>query len=489
MTLPPSGSDFDSDGQSEPELSRLTLLVAGISIDVGLPAHVAIAAFIDDVIDIANEQLVARAPADDVRFDTARGWTLAPLGGDPIDPQRSLGEAGIHDGGLLMIAEAQRPVAALLFDDVADDEPATRRWPAGDVEAQGWLGVALPAALTLAALVSGWAGHRWLPAAVLGLGAAAMVFAGALGARASTSQRSESVAAVAMPPLFAGALYVVPGGFGATSLPMACALTALASLTLLLVSGSGRALHTAVITAATLGGTAACAWLLWQPPARAVGAALSTVSVVVVYLAPRLTILVSRLPIPRVPTAGEPLDDIETQGAPTVEGVDAVGKQVIPTEADMLARVARASQHLTGTLIGAALTAVAGCYLTVDVSSGPYWRGTTFAMMVAAVLCLRGRGHHNAVQSATLIGAGLAIAIVVIVKTAVNLPGQQVNATVALIVLTGLAGVCGLVAPRLEFSPVLRRQVEIMEYLAVGSLFPLLFWILRLYAFFRELRV
>ncbi|MCV7065420.1 type VII secretion integral membrane protein EccD, partial [Mycolicibacterium farcinogenes] len=38
------------------------------------------------------------------------------------------------------------------------------------------------------------------------------------------------IAAVSMPLVFAGSLYLVPGGSGATSLPMAFALTALSSL-------------------------------------------------------------------------------------------------------------------------------------------------------------------------------------------------------------------------------------------------------------------
>jgi hypothetical protein len=93
------------------------------------------------------------------------------------------------------------------------------------------------------------------------------------------------------------------------------------------------------------------------------------------------------------------------------------------------------------------------------------------------------------VQSATLIGSGLVIAIGLIVKTGLYLDGWQLRAALALIALLALVVACGLVAPRLEFSPVLRRRVEILEYLAVGSLFPLCFWIVRLYAFFRELRI
>ena len=199
--------------------------------------------------------------------------------------------------------------------------------------------------------------------------------------------------------------------------------------------------------------------------------------------------MLSRLPVPRVPTAGEPLDDIETQGGTAVEGVNAIGKQVIPTEEGMTDQVRRAREHLTGIVASAAILAVVGCYCALDVGNGFFWQGTVFGIAVATVLCLRGRSHHDLIQSAALIGGGLAIVLAVIVKTATFVPGWQVNAAVALVALTALLVVCGLVAPRLEFSPVLRRRVEILEYVAIGLVFPLACWIIGLYAFFRELRV
>jgi type VII secretion integral membrane protein EccD len=494
LTVPPSLSGLDSDAESEHELSRLTLVVGELSIDVGLPANVSISEYIDDVIDIANEQTAMRESFADTVFDDSEGkWTLARLGGDPIEPNRSLSEAGIYDGDLLMIQEAGRSVSELLFDDVDDtsahDEPAVRRWVAGNAHALTCFGVGLGASLTLAALLPRWAGETLVPAAVLGLGALGTVFASAMAYRPQAARRSAWVATVAVPLLFAGSLYVVPDGFGATSLPMAFALTALSVLLVLLISGTGRALHTGIIAACVFGGASATANLLWHPPPRTVGALLATVAVIVVYLAPRVTILLSKLPIPRVPTAGEPLDDIETQGGTTVDGVNAVGKQIIPTEEGLISRVRRANAYLTGILVASALAAVVGSYLAIDVSNGFFWQGTAFAIAVATVLCLRGRAHHDLVQSATLIGGGLVIAIALIVKTGLNLQGFQLRATVALIALLALVVACGLVAPRLEFSPVMRRRVEILEYLAVASLFPLCFWIVRLYAFFRELRI
>ncbi|MDV3124006.1 type VII secretion integral membrane protein EccD [Mycobacterium sp. 21AC1] len=494
-------SELDPDAESEPELSRLTLVVGGLNIDVGLPAHVSIAQYIVDVIDIANEQLAAQPPDDgaadftSIEFDTTDGqWTLAPLGGDPIDPGLTLAESGVYDGDLLMIRAVDQPVSPLLFDDV-DDTSATemplrnvRVWFADNANTVACFSVALAATTTLAGMSARWAAEPAVPAAVLALGALGVLLACVI-AHKPAAAASAWIAAVSMPLVFTGSLYLVPGGHGTTSLPMAFALTALSSLLVLLISGTGSAVHTAIITACGFGGISTMAMLLWQPPVRTVGALLATVAVIVVYLAPRVTILLSKLPIPRVPTAGEPLDDIETQGGTTVEGVNAIGKQIIPTEEDLISRVRRANQHLTGILVAAALAAAAGTYLAVDVSNGFYWQGTVFAIMVATVLCLRGRGHHDFVQSATLIGSGLIIAVAVLVKTALNIEPWQVRTVAALLALMALVLACGLVAPVREFSPVARRRVEILEYLAVGSLFPLCFWIARTYAFVRELSI
>jgi len=105
------------------------------------------------------------------------------------------------------------------------------------------------------------------------------------------------------------------------------------------------------------------------------------------------------------------------------------------------------------------------------------------------VLALRGRGHHDLVQSAVLIGSGLLIGIAATVKTGVYVEDWQIRSMVALIVLMAVVAACGLIAPRREFSPVSRRWVEIGEYVAIALIFPLCFWIVRLYAFFRELRI
>ncbi|HEY9303058.1 MAG TPA: type VII secretion integral membrane protein EccD [Mycobacterium sp.] len=492
MTLPLSSAlpepDTEPDAEPEPELSRVTVVVGELELDVGLPADVTIASVADDVIELANTQMAADEKRPDVEFDATKGkWTLGRLGAEPLDPQRSLADFNVCDGEVLLIREVGMPYAPMLFDDLdvdAEISDSHRQW-VRDATMIGGFGVGVIASVTAALLLARQSPTLAAVAAALAIGLVGACAAGIL--RNSTA--SPWLAAVAFPLIFAGSLHIVPDGSVANSMPIAFGLSGFVAVVALLTSRRGRSFYSAVIGLAVLGTAATIAELLWAPPVRTVGAILATASVLVVYLAPRVTILVSKLPIPPVPTAGEPLDDIETQGGTTVEGVDAVGKQVIPTEEGMIDRIRPSNQYLTGTVVAATVAAVVGSYLAVDVSDGFFWQGTAFAITVASVLSLRGRTHYDLIQSATLIGGGLLTGLALIVKTAAFVDGWQVNAALALIVLMALVVACGLIAPRLEFSPVMKRQVEILEYIAIAMLFPLCFWIVRLYAFFRELRV
>ena len=498
MTLPPSLPELESESDDEQELSRIKVLVGGLLIDVGVPPRVSITAIVNDVIDLATDQLPVRAGVD-VKFDNPDGkWTFARLTDDAIDPDRSLAEAGVYDGELLVVREVGAPASSSLVDELegmTESVDNRGRWFAEQRWMAGWFALAIALSSATALLLPEVAVAPWVAGvpiaavAMLVVGVGCAVAAFVMPFRSGDPRKSTWLAGVSLPLIFGGSLHVVPDAHGVKALPVALALTALVALLQLLGSGRGRPLHNAVIALAVFGAPAALAQLLLNPNPRTVGSILATVAVIVVYLAPRATIMLSRLPVPRVPTAGEPLDDIETQGGTAVEGVNAIGKQVIPTEEGMTDQVRRAREHLTGIVASAAILAVVGCYCALDVGNGFFWQGTVFGIAVATVLCLRGRSHHDLIQSAALIGGGLAIVLAVIVKTATFVPGWQVNAAVALVALTALLVVCGLVAPRLEFSPVLRRRVEILEYVAIGLVFPLACWIIGLYAFFRELRV
>jgi type VII secretion integral membrane protein EccD len=498
MTLPSSLTELDSESNDEHELGRIAVLVGGLLVDVAVPTRVNTSAIVDDVIELANHQLLVDAGRT-VKFDNSEGkWAFTRLTGDVIEPDRSLAEAGVHDGELLIVTEANAPASSSLSDDLESmAEPKDNRggWFAEQRWMAAWfvLSIALAAATALlipeAARAPRVAGVPVAAGAALVTGIGCAVASFVMSFRPGDKRRAAWLSGSGLPLIFGGSLYVVPEVHGVKAVAMALALTALVALFQLLGSGRARALYTAVIALAVFGAPAAVAqqFLGWHP--RTVGAILATVAVMVVYLAPRATIVLSGVPVPRVPTAGEPLDDIDTQGGTAVEGVNAIGKQVIPTEEGMTDQVRRAREYLTGLVAAAAILAVIGCFLALDLANGLSWQGIAFGFAVATVLCLRGRSHHDLVQSAVLIGGGLAIALVVILKTATFVDGLQIKAGVVLVTLTVLLVLCGLVSPQREFSPVMRRRVELLELFAIALVVPLACWIIRVYAFFREMQI
>lgn len=498
MTLPPSLSELDSESNDDQEQGRIAVLVGGLLVDVAVPTRVGTSAIVNDVIELANDQLLEGSGLG-VKFDNSEGkWTFTRLTGDTIDPDQSLAEAGVYDGELLVVREAGAPASSSLSDDLegmSETKDTPNRWFAEQRWMAGWFVLSIVLSVATALLVpkaAGAARFAGVPIAAVtalfaGLGCAVAGFVMLF--RAGDPSRAVWLSGAALPLIFGGSLFVVPGVHGVNAFAMASALTAFVALLQLLGSGRGRALYTAVIALAVFGTPAALAQQSLHSTQRSVGAILATVAVFVVYLAPRVTIVLAGLPVPRVPTAGEPLDDIETQGGTAVEGVNAIGKQVIPTEEGMTDQVRRAREYLTGLVAAAALLAAVGCYFALDVGRGFFWQGVAFGFAVATVLCLRGRSHHDLIQSAVLIGGGLVIAFTVIVKTATFVDSWQVNAGVALATLTVLLVLCGFVAPQREFSPVLRRRVEVLEFAAIALVFPLACWIIRVYAFFREMRI
>lgn len=496
MTVPTTLTPPDGESDDDQQLSRVTVVVGAHLIDVGLPTTVSVSVLAGEVIDMAD--LGGTNGHWDHDAASEQRWTFARLGGAVIDPRRTLAEAEVFDGDVLLIREVGTPAPSILADELGSSggESAAGpglRWPAATGFHAASAVLSIAAALALPTFASA---PRLFGIPVV---ATTLVLVGLLGVtlavtRARRAQNADSAAgptAAVLPLLFGGLLYVVPSVQGFAALPVALGVTALTALLLLLLTETGGALFSAVITAAAFGIPTSLVALTVDPALPTVGAVLASVALVVVYLAPGITIMVSRLPVPRVPTAGEPLDDIEIQGGTAVNGVDAVRaiSRLVPTEEGMARRVSRASQYLTGVVCAAAVAAVAGAGLAVGAANGFRWQGVTFGIAVATVLCLRGRSHHDRVQAAALIGGGLLTTLLVVTEIAVFLPELRVWAAFLLVVVITLVVACGLLAPRFEFSPVMRRLAELGEYLAVGLILPLACWIIGVYAFFRGLRL
>jgi type VII secretion integral membrane protein EccD len=204
-------------------------------------------------------------------------------------------------------------------------------------------------------------------------------------------------------------------------------------------------------------------------------------------MAPRITILLARLPLPPVPTAGAAIDPADSAPRPAIEGIGAIGAMALPSAAALELRARTAARYLTGLLAGTSAAAVAGMTMVAYPVDEFSWRCTVYALIIAALLCLRGRSYADLAQASTLIGAG-AIGFGVTATLVVLGPGDHgAVAMSALAAVAVLALLCGVVAPRSSFSPVMRRIVEITEYVLIAMIVPLMFWIMDLFAAVRDL--
>jgi type VII secretion integral membrane protein EccD len=330
--------------------------------------------------------------------------------------------------------------------------------------------------------------HSWWPPLIAALVTVACVVAGAVVGRYYLDRSTAAIVSLcAVPGAMATGMMLPPGAFGAPHLTLAFAVAIVVAALSYRISIAGPLIHSAVITASVFGAGAAGVQMLWSPGTTTIGAALCGAAVLTISLAPRLTILLARLPLPPVPTAGAAIDPADSAPRPAIEGIGAIGAMALPSAAALEQRTKTAGRYLTGLIAGTASAAVAGIAMVAYPDPEFSWRCTIYAAIIVVVLCLRGRSHADLAQASVLIAAG-AIGFAAIAAEVALAPGDHTAA--AIVALGGaavLALLCGVLAPHSDFSPVMRRLVEIFEYLLIATIVPLMFWIMNLYAAVRDL--
>jgi type VII secretion integral membrane protein EccD len=202
---------------------------------------------------------------------------------------------------------------------------------------------------------------------------------------------------------------------------------------------------TALATFSALAAAALAVGVVWTLPTAAVGAVLVTVSLVMLSTAARLIIAASSL----------------------THVVDA-------------ARAVLAHQSLTGLVVGSSAAASLG---TIMVAAGGWARGLLFTTAVGVVLLLRARAHADTSRRIALIAAGLIALTASFAAAVVSAPGHA-NWISILVAGAGL-GASAWVFGGVTISPVVRRAVDVTEYLALAALVPLACWVIDLYGLVR----
>ncbi len=489
----------------EPDLVRVSVLGGNTQFDVGLPAGVAIADLIPELLahirsrvdNLPRGATARRADDDEAPSAKPHLWTLSMIGGERLPTHLTLSDAGVRDGELLVLQSTKSGSVPPLFDDVIDaiarlGDEQSAHWSATAARYTGYLAAIAASALTaLALLVADSPGIVW-PLIVSSATCAALVLAGAVVYRIHhDAATSVALLCAALPQAMATGMLFVPGDIGRADICLGSVVALLVTVVSYRVTGAGALCHSAATTACVLGPIAAGAALVAGSSPAATGAATAACALSAIALAPRLTIMLAKLPLPPVPTAGDAGDLVDHEPSPTIEGIGAVGAMTLPDAGTLERRAALAGDYLTGILAGAALIVVVATLVSVSwpspASAGPIPVTVVLAGVICAVLCLRGRSHGGRAPAAILIGAGVLTwlgVLVAVLFTADLAAGGVVAAGLITIVA---AATIGVVAPRHEFSPVQRRAAELGEYVLVATIVPLLLWILDLYQVVRNL--
>ncbi|UGT39655.1 type VII secretion integral membrane protein EccD [Nocardia yamanashiensis] len=482
-------------GATEPELCRVSVIGGNTQLDVGLPANTPIAAFIDDLVKLIESRDPEPLGSEEGGTPLQpQHWTLAKLGRDMIAPNQTLNDAEIYDGELLVLRAVAAKESPALFDDVIDavsrlTAEEFRGWSPSSAR---WTGLAAGAVAVLMALVLGAVsrgnGDDFVAPAMLLGGAVAALVAAMIAKRKYADELTASVLTLCLLLLtFGGAALAVPGELGSPHLMLGATATLLVAVVGYRVIGAGGTIVATAVTLVVLAGGAAAVRVIWDAGTVKIAAGVLITSILLLSMVPRLAAMLARLPVPPVPTAGAAIDPADHEPRPTIEGIGAIGATVLPSAHGLGQRARTANQFQTGMVIGSAVGASFGAVVAADPLGSPRWQGIALAVVVAVILCLRGRSFADLTQATTLIAGGCVTFVSLLVLLALADPEMPLlSAGLLLAFAVGAIGF-GVIGPHVEVTPVTRRFNEIFEYGLIVSIVPLVLWLMDVYSMARNI--
>ncbi|MGA9871141.1 MAG: type VII secretion integral membrane protein EccD [Rhodococcus sp. (in: high G+C Gram-positive bacteria)] len=471
------------------DLCRLTVLSGRVQVDLALPTDIPISVLAPGIVDVLTSRAApgADGAGQPGGAHVGRSWVLSRVGRAPLADTATLRDAAVRDGELLVLGTADSPAPPPLFDDLMDAVATaggseSGMWTARAAQSAGFAVGA--AALLLACLAllqpSTLVDTERVANTSAGIGAMTaallLVLAGSIVGRLYHDGRTGVfLSACALPLVFVAAIQFVPGGLGAAHVLLGAAATGATAVLALRVGGHGTALFTGVATVAVAAAPAAAALSFTEVPPSTVGAAVSLVALTGLAVAPRVSMMQARLPLPPVPTAGASLDDNDDTDRPTA--------------ATLERQSMRARSYLTGSVSAACAAAATGAVLSAlgTRSTETYWPGVGLAATIAVVLMLRGRTYADLRHAAALVGSG-AVVVLVLLGAAVFGALQPPPVLFAAALGTMLIAVIfGSFVPTRDYSPVMRRAAELIEYAAIAAVIPIVCWVCGLYTAMRAL--
>ncbi len=472
------------------------------------PASVPIEAFIDNVVELLNDELKRRGLNG---LEPGVGYELHKANGVRLDVTKTLDELGVEDGATLSLVPAvQGESFEPQYESLSTGLARIGRKLFEPVTVLTAAHTALAILAMVCATVLGLAVRQRIatdsvvPALVTGV-AGLLVAGGAVAVWRWWPDRLDMVDALgwlAVPLLAISVASGAPGHLGSAHVFIAALAGGV--FTVGIASGTRRYVNVAaaVVTVCGLGGTAALIRMWWAVPAQRLGMCVLVALLFLLTMAPTIALWVARIRPPYFGSitgrdlfrrsAGLPADAVSPvgEGIEGGEGPDEDGNSdTTPRGAQIAAAAVGANNVLTGICVGAGLTLPAAVWATLMPGRERSMAAAALAGVFVVIFISRGRAFADKRQAIALVcGAGAATCVGVLKYVAHEPAASGFSVLWAALVLAGF-GCIGLLAallvPITRFTPLVRMTAEWVEIAAIIAALPLAAWIGGLFTWVR----
>lgn len=469
------------------------------------PASVPIEAFIDNVVELLNDELKRRGCHG---LEAGVGYELHKTNGVRLDITKTLDELGVEDGATLTLVpavegESFEPQYESLSTGLARIgkkmfEPVTAQTAAHTAVAMLVMGALTILGLALRQRISS---ESLLPSIVVG-GAGLLAAGAAVAVWRRWPHRADMLDGfgwLAVLPLAVSLGAVPPGNLGAPHLFIAALAAAVLTCVLAATTKRHVKVAAAVVTLCALAGTIAGARMWWSIPAQWLGMCALVALLFVLTLAPTVALWVAQIRPPYFGSitgrdlfrrsAGLPVDAVTPVSDGDAAADDDANPDTTPRGAQIAAAAIRANDVLTGICVGAALALPAAVWATLMPGRDRSTATTVLAGLFVTIFISRGRVFADKRQAVALVCGAAAATCAGVVKYAVQEPVSSPYSLAWGALVVGAFGGAGLLAallvPVTRFTPLVRMTAEWLEIAAIIVAFPLAAWIGGLFTWVR----
>ncbi|WP_199254493.1 type VII secretion integral membrane protein EccD [Mycolicibacterium mengxianglii] len=469
------------------------------------PASVPIEVFIDDVVELLNEELRRRGLTG---LESSIGYELQRANGTRLDVTKTLDDLGVEDGATLVLVPA---IAGDSFEPQYESlstglaRVGKRLFAPVTAQTAAHVALAILAMVALAVLAFAVRNRAVTDAlaATIVTGALGLLTVGGAGAVARWwPDRTDLLSGfgwLSVPLLAVAAGAAAPGQIGAAHLFIAgltvivliCGLTALTHRHVIVAA--------VLVTLCVLGGLVALV-RMWRPvPAQWLGMCALIALLLLLTLAPTISLWAARIRPPHFGSItgrdlfrrhdGLPVDAVAPVDDDAEEDQAEPNPDNTPRGAEIAAAAKRANSVLTGVCVGAAIALPAAVWTTLMPGREKATAAAVLAGLFAFIFICRARTFADKRQAVALVCGAAAAVCLGVAKYVFAAPAESGAAVLWGVLALAAFGFTGLLAallvPVTRFTPLVRMLAEWLELVAIVAALPLAAWIGGLFTWVR----